>query len=1102
MEGTSTPLLETTIHTAPAPVPDPRHASDTNIVIAPDAGNEVDWVNGGSAGRSGSISSQALSPGTAQFLQTSAEDWPDPGPARIGSDIPPVPASVPDSSTAATNTQQLPSSPAATQEQRATDRRNALRLALKRRWESGTMDHVHQKRQGTLRQRKEEQYAAASARLNEQASLPAGEFSAGHARKTSSNPEQLARLLSEDNLDWLASDDPSINSSLSPLAQEPDTPKTPGSTQPPLPLLARPTEYLEMTPSERPYKSWKDHLGAFKKSGGALFPDNYELSNAIPDRPWICPIRSCRKVYAALLHLGSHFFGEHRAAVLHDNLDGTLSLKGFYLVEEKGASNPMVVSRGPPPASEPPPVEPSLPLAAAKLLALKDTGRGRMYERALNAPYIDIESNEDWKLLWEYLQQFLIRHKGPTLPKDGWVSELITLPKVRDLQWNATRQAQHPFLDSKARDVSAMIIQLTGEPAPSTCTRCLEGKGPFDGCIMISKDAHIGPLKSVFACANCFYHYNQTYCSHKNWGAKRANAISQERVQADPNLGERFKEAWNTAIQHAEDRTMQREASISGQGSQQYDGRTITDYTPIETTEDGRPYDMWPNEETGELTTTAGAILPGGYQLDTAGGEKRWICPIRTCRRTCARIGDLGIHFQRAHFACLLNDNGDGTLSEVGVYPGGSASAASNAIVISRRGVPAAPRPHQTPPDTRNQPRPDIISRPPIIDTVQNPSQRPDTVAEPPQELQPPGASQRDPMATWDYMTQYIARQTIPESNRVHELLTMPRRRDLNLNPTRAHRGFVEKSTRDIAAMALQLTGETAVEACKRCRNGKGLFEKCIVLDRKASYRLKSRYRSCANCLYHGNQPKCTIQGAQNVPNDYVADDRPESPPYTDIVSDTMHSARLRSAQEQRQLERVAAPEPAAPTPAPAAVWSLDHRDLAVQLQQPLPPPDPTPPQIQPPQQPQLVQPVPSAPPISDSSMVYGGVLHTEDVVEMETWELAPGRIPETSAAEPENIAYSKPYLLNRQVTPVFEEVSFHVKLIQSGETLRIEPEEGKKRMCSVATGKVRVQVGDEPEFTIGLHGLFKLKPGVGCRVKNRMYVHAVLHITVIDTFI
>ncbi len=39
---------------------------------------------------------------------------------------------------------------------------------------------------------------------------------------------------------------------------------------------------------------------------GALLPERYEQST-YPDNPWICPIRTCRKVFGRLKSLGGHF---------------------------------------------------------------------------------------------------------------------------------------------------------------------------------------------------------------------------------------------------------------------------------------------------------------------------------------------------------------------------------------------------------------------------------------------------------------------------------------------------------------------------------------------------------------------------------------------------------------------------------------------------------------------------------------------------------------------------------------------------------------------------------------------------------------------------
>jgi len=82
------------------------------------------------------------------------------------------------------------------------------------------------------------------------------------------------------------------------------------------------------------------------------------------------------------------------------------------------------------------------------------------------------------------------------------------------------------------------------------------------------------------------------------------------------------------------------------------------------------------------------------------------------------------------------------------------------------------------------------------------------------------------------------------------------------------------------------------------------------------------------------------------------------------------------------------------------------------------------------------------------------------------------------------------------------DDICFRVDTIQSGATLQLEADEGKWRICSIASGKVRVQTGDEPEFTIGPHGMFKVKPGVASTVQNWMYMDAILHVTVLSGFL
>ncbi|KKY38047.1 hypothetical protein UCDDA912_g01957 [Diaporthe ampelina] len=117
----------------------------------------------------------------------------------------------------------------------------------------------------------------------------------------------------------------------------------------------------------------------------------------------------------------------------------------------------------------------------------------------------------------------------------------------------------------------------------------------------------------------------------------------------------------------------------------------------------------------------------------------------------------------------------------------------------------------------------------------------------------------------------------------------------------------------------------------------------------------------------------------------------------------------------------------------------------------------------------------------------------------MEDWEVAPGRIREEGVGHPNNIAFSKSYLENNQSIPVAADVSFRVDTIKSGHKLEFEATTSKARYCSVASGKLRVSIAGQPEFVIGPHGVFKIKPGVKAWAQNRLYIDSVVHVVSVE---
>lgn len=77
----------------------------------------------------------------------------------------------------------------------------------------------------------------------------------------------------------------------------------------------------------------------------------------------------------------------------------------------------------------------------------------------------------------------------------------------------------------------------------------------------------------------------------------------------------------------------------------------------------------------------------------------------------------------------------------------------------------------------------------------------------------------------------------------------------------------------------------------------------------------------------------------------------------------------------------------------------------------------------------------------------------------------------------------------------VAQDVTFRVEMIKPGSSVRLTADAERLRICSVASGKVRVKVAGQ-EFAVGPNGVWKVKGGVGCAVENRYYLDAVVHVS------
>lgn len=205
--------------------------------------------------------------------------------------------------------------------------------------------------------------------------------------------------------------------------------------------------------------------------------------------------------------------------MLNDNMDGTLSLIGSYTRRnESGRYPPVVVSRRPLDPDEPTMPPPTVPAKTQKALVslgkvkavtsvlgdedvmMGDVDAASLEPQEPSSPHLaaDPRSSEE---LWKYIRPFLQVHSS--IPTVNWVRHVIQLPRVREIKWNQERVKEHPYKDSHARDITALIVQVTGVVAPVPCDHCVQGKGPFIGCIMISPEAPTEARAGVLSCANC-----------------------------------------------------------------------------------------------------------------------------------------------------------------------------------------------------------------------------------------------------------------------------------------------------------------------------------------------------------------------------------------------------------------------------------------------------------------------------------------------------------------------------------------------------------------------------------------------------------------------
>ncbi|KAL2258114.1 hypothetical protein VTK26DRAFT_8704 [Humicola hyalothermophila] len=503
----------------------------------------------------------------------------------------------------------------------------------------------------------------------------------------------------------------------------------------------------------------------------------------------------------------------------------------------------------------------------------------------------------------------------------------------------------------------------------------------------------------------------------------------------------------------------------------------------IERTASGRRYNEFKDEH-GLITGGYGALFPEGYRLSTTTPQNPWVCPIRSCGKVFADISRLGGHFVKLHRGVRLHDNEDGTFSEREGYAPLSherrrwSTQKNPALVISRG-----------PPDPSDPPR--ATSTPLAAGSFVETSAEPD--------------EQESRMFGQEQGVEGDKEDTAPtilettESGRPYNMWPDANGELMRLFGALLPTGYQLDET--ISGRPWVCPVRTCRQAYKKASDLGFHFERIHFAARlndncDGTFSVRGVYQSKTGSIAGGGKilkkaPPLVFSRTPVADNDGSPLAKVQLPPYLaakavregeneDADDNTPISEPMTSIKDslrtRAQLSKFGQPEIDDEEP----LRLRERREATTQAAF-------------------------STHPMGSSSVISQGTFQSPaDLLEMEDWEMAPGRIRETSTKD--TVAFSKAYLsvgpASDRAVPVCDDVAFRVDTIHAGGTLRLDADPDRIRLCSVAAGKVRVRIGDdEPEFVVGPHGLFKVKAGVGCVVRNGMYIDAVLHVTVLQGY-
>lgn len=494
----------------------------------------------------------------------------------------------------------------------------------------------------------------------------------------------------------------------------------------------------------------------------------------------------------------------------------------------------------------------------------------------------------------------------------------------------------------------------------------------------------------------------------------------------------------------------------------------------------------------------------------------------------------LGGHFGAGHKNLTLNDNGDGTLSQVGTYknPAGS----SPAIVIS-----------QNPLSDKTL----GLAVPRLSDTEMKGIAYKRQFQEP---AEPAAIKRRFRLADhlglhfetskpedMNVLT-YVGRinyqgHTHPARPDISAMAKMPQLRNLPTSFIEHHQGTMMDHQTYACAVAyitgVELSGPLACHAATGFLAR--LSEKCIVLPRLDQEQRKKfcKHHICVGCAYlshaTGEPDHCSLNVQRSEtrvddgepvgvrpssvrPMPVVRSSQPapqQPPPGSLIDSPKEQELTLASRRPVRQsvLNRLQMDKENIGGRGQAQAVSPSLRSSA------------EPDRVVAKRQTQTKSPSVQPSKESGSERVTGvqpGQFGTPDY-EMEDWEIAPGRVTSEDASRSTyctfcdcdsshetnhliDVAYSGAFLTSSTPITISPDICFHVLTIRPGQIFNVDVKKDKMQVFSVASGKVRVTTGGKT-VQLGPNGAFPVRPGETCIIENRVYFEAMIHCTTVKNY-